>query len=96
MESPYFFIIYLTDWLVWKPGNGRSIRIGADPMIGSQHYYKLSGNLISTLKEKGIVFLANVESVDLITQTLQDGKRMSFWGWLEIKKKNGIIILRGL
>jgi hypothetical protein len=48
----------LTDWLVWKPGNGRDIRIGVDPLIGSHTYYKLSRNLISVLKEKGIEFLA--------------------------------------
>jgi hypothetical protein len=40
----------LTYWLVWKPGNGRDIRIGVDPMVGSQTNHKLSRNLISTLK----------------------------------------------
>jgi hypothetical protein len=48
----------LSDWLVWKPGNGEDIRIGVDPLIGSHTYYKLSENLISVLKEKGINFLA--------------------------------------
>jgi hypothetical protein len=37
----------ITDWLVWKPGNGRDIRIGVDPMFGSHSYYKLSRNLIN-------------------------------------------------
>jgi hypothetical protein len=58
-------LLILTEWLVWKPGNGRDIRIGVDPMVGSQHYYKLSGNLITTLKQKGIISLANVEIEDV-------------------------------
>jgi ribonuclease HI len=48
----------ITDWLIWKPGNGREIRIGVDPMIGSHTYYKLSRNLILALKAQGIEFLA--------------------------------------
>jgi hypothetical protein len=35
----------ITDWLAWKPGNGKDIRIGVDPMIGAHTYYKLSRNL---------------------------------------------------
>jgi len=48
----------ITYWLVWKPGNGRDIRIGDDPMVGSHTYYKLSRNIIFALKEQGIEFLS--------------------------------------
>jgi hypothetical protein len=44
----------ITDWLVWKPGNGRDIRIGADPLVGSHTYFQLSRNLIFLLKAQGI------------------------------------------
>jgi hypothetical protein len=27
----------ITDWLAWKPGNGKDIRVCLDPLIGS-HY----------------------------------------------------------
>jgi hypothetical protein len=30
----------ITNWLAWKPRNGWDIRIGEDPMIGTQSYYK--------------------------------------------------------
>jgi hypothetical protein len=55
----------ITDWLVWKLGNGWDIRIGVDPMIGSQSYYKLSKNLISILQAQGIKFLAQVGIMDI-------------------------------
>ena len=33
----------ITDWLVWKPGNGRDIGIGDDPMVRSHIFYKFEG-----------------------------------------------------
>jgi len=50
----------ITYWLVWKPGSGRDIRIGSDPMAGSHTYYKLSKNLILNLKAQWIEFLTQV------------------------------------
>jgi hypothetical protein len=55
----------INDWLVWKPGDGRDIRIGIDPMVGSHTYYQLSRNLILLLKDLGLEFLAQVGTVDL-------------------------------
>jgi hypothetical protein len=52
----------ISNWLVWKPGSGRDIRIGVDPMIGSHYFYKLSENLILLLKEQGITCLAHAGS----------------------------------
>ena len=55
----------IIDCLVWKPRNWRDIRIGTDPMVGSHTYYKLSRNLILTLKAQGIEFLAQAGSIIL-------------------------------
>ena len=55
----------ITDWLVWNPGNGWDIRIGEDPMIGSQSYYKLSKNLNNILHVEGIIFLAQAGIMDI-------------------------------
>jgi hypothetical protein len=52
----------ITDWIAWKPGNGWDIRIGVDPLVGSQSYFKLSMNLLSVLHSKGLMFLAQVAS----------------------------------
>jgi len=38
----------LNEWLVWKPGDGRDVKIGFDPMVGSH-------NLIS-INSQGILF----------------------------------------
>jgi hypothetical protein len=46
----------ITEWLAWKPGNGKDIMIGVDPLIGAQNYYKLSINLVLALKAQGIEF----------------------------------------
>jgi hypothetical protein len=48
------YIPIVTNWLAWNPGNGKEIRLGSDPMIGSHSYYKLSESLVSTLHSKGI------------------------------------------
>jgi ribonuclease HI len=52
----------ISDWLVWKPGSGRDIRIGADPMVGTHSFYKLSEDLCILLKEQGITCLAHAGS----------------------------------
>jgi hypothetical protein len=48
----------IIDWLAWKLRNGWDIRIGVDPVIGTQSFYKLSKNLISTLHSNVIKLLA--------------------------------------
>jgi hypothetical protein len=63
----------ISDWLVWKPGSGRDIKIGADPMVGSHTFYKLSGNLILSLKEQGIECLAHAGT------NVQEGFSFTRW-----------------
>jgi hypothetical protein len=41
------------DWLCWKIGNGRKIRIGEDPWIGGGEAFKLSNILVEELHSKG-------------------------------------------
>jgi hypothetical protein len=55
----------ITDWLAWKPGDGKDIRIGTDLIVGAHSYYKLSRNLIHTVKLLGIKFLAQVRNLDM-------------------------------
>ena len=38
------------------------IRLGVDPLIGTQSFYKLSANLVTTFLSKGIKFLSQVAS----------------------------------
>jgi hypothetical protein len=45
-------------WLVWKPGNGKAVRLGTDPMVGTYNFYKLSKQIIMALKDQGLHFLA--------------------------------------
>jgi hypothetical protein len=63
----------ISDWLVWKPGSGRDIRIGVDPMVGSHSFYKLSENLLLLLKEQGITCLAHAGTFT------QEGNNFTRW-----------------
>jgi hypothetical protein len=56
-KALYDSLTIVTDWLAWKPGTGKDIRVGLDPLIGSHYYYKLSESLISLLHSKGIFTL---------------------------------------
>jgi hypothetical protein len=53
----------ISDWLAWHHGNGMTIRLGVDPMVGCYNFYKLSSNLILALKEQVFLFLAQVGDV---------------------------------
>jgi hypothetical protein len=53
----------ITDWLVWKPGSGRDIRIVVDPMVESHLFYKLSENIILLLKEQGVICLSHARTI---------------------------------
>jgi hypothetical protein len=48
----------ISDWLAWKIGNGKTVRLGVDPIVGCHNFYKLSTNLTLALKEQGITYLA--------------------------------------
>jgi len=65
-------------------------------MIETQHSYKLSGNLISTLKEKGIVFLANAKLVDLTNLNTRRWKKAKFMWLVGDKKEEWDNYLKGL
>ena len=43
----------LGDWLAWSPGNGNSILVGEDPIMGGMTDYKLSTKTIHVLRMKG-------------------------------------------
>jgi hypothetical protein len=86
----------ITDWLVWKPGNGWDIRIGEDPMIGSQSYYKLSKNLISILQAQGIKFLAQAGSIDIEDPSTLRWKKAETLGLEGGKKEEWDKYVKGL
>ena len=86
----------ITDWLVWKPGNGKDIRIGADLMFGSQNYYKLSRNLINTLKEQGIEYLTQAGENDLEDTSYLRWKKPKSLGLEGEQKEEWNMFVRGL
>ena len=45
-------------WLAWRPGDGWSIRIGRDPILGLDGAFRLSDPLLSVLLDNRIYFLA--------------------------------------
>ena len=55
------------NWVAWQLGNGRSMRIGQDPWVGSGKNFKISEHLITRLKEKGISYLASANSQHSLT-----------------------------
>jgi len=52
----YFHV--LSDWLVWKAGNGHNIIVGEDPMAGVACFYRLSLDLLNSFHNQGTYFLA--------------------------------------
>jgi hypothetical protein len=82
--------------LVWKPSNGKDIRIGADPMIGSQNYYKPSRNLINTLKAQGIEYIAQAGGNDLEDTSYIRWKKVESLGLEGEQKEEWNMFVRGL
>jgi len=56
------------NWMAWNVGNGVKVRIGADPWVGSGEEHILSEELVVTLQNKGIHYLA--QTVDPISTTI--------------------------
>jgi len=86
----------ITDWLAWKPGNGWDIKIGVDPIIGAQSFYKLSKNLISTLHSNGIKLLAQVGFAANDDQNIPRWKSVEILGLAEEHKEECDLYLKGL
>jgi hypothetical protein len=86
----------ITDWLVWKLGNGWDIRLGVDPLIGAQSFYKLSVNLVNTFHSKGIKFLAQVASLDVGVLNVFNWKSAEMLGLSGEQKEEWEIYVKGL
>jgi hypothetical protein len=86
----------VTDWLAWKLGNGRDIRIGTDPMVGAHRYYKLSRNLLQTLKIKGIEFLAQAWNLDMEVPRNSNWKNVEFLGLEGVQQEEWNNFIKGL
>ena len=56
------------NWMAWNVGNGVKVRIGADPWVGSGEERILSEELVVTLQNKGIHYLA--QTADPISTTI--------------------------
>ena len=50
---------WLTRWLGWRVWNGRDIKIGVDPIAGSNSAYSLSEGLKYYLEDYGITSVAD-------------------------------------
>jgi hypothetical protein len=42
------------DWVVWKIGDKKKVRVGEDPWLGAGNYFRLSLPLILSLRNKNI------------------------------------------
>ena len=51
---------WITSCLGWKVGDGKSIKVGSDPAVGSCSDYSLPDDLISYLGDYGITYLSDV------------------------------------
>ena len=68
--------------LVWKIGNGASVRIGGDPWPGSQQSHLLPGQLVLLLQQKGFFHLNQI--VDHATKNIWHQGCLGSWA-LEIQ-----------
>jgi hypothetical protein len=69
-------------WTVWKVGNGRSIRLGEDPRLGSRQNYIILGLLLQKLRVLNIFNLKKQEREIHRPEEDQDGEVKSPWGSL--------------
>ena len=47
------------NWIAWKIGDGRQVRVGEDPWAGSGENYRLSPCLLHLLRTQRVYTLAN-------------------------------------
>lgn len=64
----------LSDWHALKPRNGQQIKVGEDPLVGSDSFYKLSDKLVNILHEKGSCYLAQVSRMISFNNLVQKWK----------------------
>ena len=43
----------LSEWLAWRLDDGKLIRVGEYPIVGSTNFYKLSTDLLNFFMKKG-------------------------------------------
>lgn len=61
----------LNNWLVSKTRNDQHIKVEHDPLVGSSSFFKLSNGLVNFRHEKGILFLAQVSSMNGIDELMK-------------------------
>jgi hypothetical protein len=44
----------IDSWIAWKIGNGKNIRVGLDPWVGSSENYRLPEATLASLHEAGV------------------------------------------
>ena len=50
----------LKQWVAWRPGDGWSIRVGRDPILGLTELFRLSDPLLTKLLDNRVYYLAQV------------------------------------
>lgn len=89
-------ITIITDCLVCKPSNGRDIKIGADPMVGAHTYFKLSRNLILSLKAEGVEYFSQAGIIDMEDTSHKNWKKVETLGLEGEKKEEWNNYVKGL
>jgi hypothetical protein len=84
----------ITHWLSWNPGNGHSVLIGQDKILGIGNSSLLSQDLLLALKNKNIRYLYQASaqnSKGFITAQWKDSSDLELWVfWL----LNGVLFVR--
>jgi hypothetical protein len=73
----------ITHWISWKPGNGYSILIGLDKILGIGNSSLLSSELLLALKEKNIRYLYQAiaqSSLGFITNQWKSSEELDLSG----------------
>ena len=77
----------LKKWLAWRPGDGWSIRVGRDPILGLTDTYRLSEPLLAHLLNRRIYYLAQIaiDYVDDRSSGWADAQTLDLLGPLAIE-----------